>query len=285
MREPPPLSIVIPTREGIDELAPVLAALEAQVERTGAEVIVVGPAEQSATPAWLRVVTMRDEDIYSLRTVGLREARGAVVAIGEDHAVPRDDWSESIVRAHAEHPATPAVVGCMYNGTAATLAGRSNFLAFAAPFEAPMPTLRARRPPPSSIVSLKASALEAAREEAGYLEATLIPRLFEEGRIAADDRIVIDHYQDNGMRWSIVNAFHSARASYGAARAGLDRSQRLYTARWSLVNWPRRILSEARAATGSRIDLAAVAAIAAAAALGAASGSLAGPGRSSARVA
>src|SRR4051794_10340090 len=284
MREPPPLSVVIPTREDIGALEPVLAALEPQAMQTGAEVLVVGPVKARA-PEWVRVLVADDDDIFRLRMLGLRAASGSVVAIGEDHAVPHADWCEAIVRAHAGRPDSPAVVGSMCNATAATIGGRSNFLAFAAPFQPPMPTLRARRPPPSSIVSLKASALEAAREEPGYLEATLIPRLFEEGRMAADERILIDHHQDHGVRWAVTNAFHSARASYGAARPQLDRAARLRTARWSLVNWPRRMLGEAREATTSRADLAAVALIAAAAAAGAASGSLAGPGRSPARVA
>lgn len=284
MSNPPPLSIVIPTRDDVAALEPVLEALEQQVERTGAEVILVGPLVPALAPSWVRVVEMRDDDIFRLRMVGLREMRGAVVAIGEDHAVPREDWCEAIVRAHREHPESPAVVGCMRNGTATTLGGRSNFLAFAAPFQAPMPTLRARRPPPSSIVSLKSEALEVAREQPGHLEATLLPRLFEEGEIVADERIVIDHHQDHGVRWAITNAFHSARASYGAARPRLRWAERLYTARWAIVNWPTRILREARPATSSRVDLAAVAAIATAAAAGAATGALAGPGRSAARV-
>jgi hypothetical protein len=282
--ERPPLSIVIPTREDLDALEPVLAALEPQVDRTGAEVLIVGPIRLPA-PEWARVIHEDDDDIFRLRALGLREARGAVVAIGEDHALPREDWCEAIVRAHAEHPESPAVAGCMHNGTAATLGGRSNFLAFAAPFQPPMPALRARRPPPSSIVSLKASALEASRGQPGHLEATLLPRLFEQGAIAADDRIAIDHNQDHGVRWAITNAFHSARASYGAARQGLRRAERLHTARWALVHWPARILREAREAGPGALDLAAVAAIALAAAVGAACGSLFGPGRSPARVA
>jgi hypothetical protein len=284
MHERPPLSVVIPTREDLDELQPVLAALEEQAVRTGTEVLVVGRVKARA-PDWVRVLEVQDDDIFRLRMLGLREARGEVVAIGEDHAVPRQDWCEAIVRAHSEHPEVPCLVGSMRNGTAATVGGRSNFIAFAAPFEAPMPTLRARRPPPSSIVSVKASALETAREHPGYFEATLIPRLFDERRMVADERILIDHYQDHGVRWAVANAFHSARASYGAASVGLDRGARARTARWSLVNWPWRILGEARTATRSRTDLAAVAAIALAAATGAASGSLVGPGRSPARVA
>lgn len=282
--ERPPLSIVIPTREDLDALVPVLEALGPQVDRTGAEVLIVGPVKSPA-PAWVRVIVVDDDDIFRLRALGLRGARGAVVAIGEDHALPSEDWCEAIIRAHAERPDSPAVVGCMHNGTAATVGGRSNFLAFAAPFQPPMPALRARRPPPSSIVSLKASALAASRDRPGHLEAELLPRLFEQGRMTTDDRIVIDHNQDHGVRWAIVNAFHSARASYGAARPGLSRAERLRTARWSIRHWPARILVEAREAGGSALDMVAVAAIALAAATGAALGSLAGPGGSPARVA
>src|SRR5262249_45304077 len=150
----------------------------------------------------------------------LIEARGAIVAIGEDHAVPRPGWCEAVIRAHAERPEAPAIVGCLVNATDATVAGHANFLAFAAPWQPPMPTLPPKRPPPSSTLSLKRSALEGIEDEApGWFEAGLLPALFEEGRLVADDRIVVDHHQDHGGLWSVVNAFHSARSSYGFERS------------------------------------------------------------------
>jgi hypothetical protein len=284
----PPLSVVVGVREGLHELGPVLEALRPQALRTGSEVLVVGRVRGTA-PEPVRLVRVDDDDLLRLRMIGIREARGEIVAIGEDHAVPRADWCEAVLRAHAERPEVPAIAGCLVNATARTLSGRGNFLAFAAPFQPPMPVLPPLRPPPVSTLSLKREALGEIDRTPGRFEAMLVPRLFAEGGMVADDRIVVDHHQDHGIPWSIVNGFHGARASYGYLRAELSPRERLRQARWSIVNWPRRILGEARAATrgqrGHRADLVVVALVGTAVGVGAAAGSLAGPGRSPARVA
>src|SRR5262245_15116276 len=98
-----PLSIVIPTRGGLHELRPVLDALGPEVEGTGAEVGVVGPRDDSPAE-WVRIIPDSDGDVFHQRLRGIHEARGDVVAIGEDHAVPTPGWGEAVVRAHAEHP-------------------------------------------------------------------------------------------------------------------------------------------------------------------------------------
>jgi hypothetical protein len=171
------------------------------------------------------------------------------------------------------------------NATAETLSGRANFLAFAAPFQPPMPVVPPLRPPPVSAVSVKRWALADLSSAPGDLEALILPRLFEEGLIAADERILVDHYQDHGLIWAILNSFHSARASYGRLQQSLGRSERLQVARWSLSGWPRRMMREARSRTTDPRELGAVAMIAIGCTLGAVVGSLGGPGRSRARVA
>jgi hypothetical protein len=152
-----------------------------------------------------------------------------------------------------------------------------------------MPVLPALRPPPASTLSLKREALSEVAQVLGRFETVLLPQLFAEGRIVADDRIVVDHYQDHGVLGSAVIGFHAARASYGYQRADLRPAERLRQARWSIVNWPRRIVGEALGETGggrgSRAELAIVALVAIAHGVGAAIGSLTGPGRSPARVA
>jgi hypothetical protein len=280
-----PLTVVIAVREGLDEIEPVLAQLVPQLRETGAEAVVVGRASGPA-PAGVRVVTVDDDNIYRLRLLGLQAARGEVAAVGEDHAVPRPGWCAAVIRAHAEQPEAPAIAGCLVNATDRTVSGRGNFLAFAAPYAPPMPALPALRPPPISALSFKRAALSGVGE-IGEIEADLIPRLFAEGRMGSDDRIVLDHYQDHGSLWAVRNSFHSARSSYGYAAAGDDRAQRLATARWSLANWPRRLFREARESDGAaaRRDLALVACVATAAGVGGAMGALAGPGRSPERVA
>lgn len=283
----PPLSLVIAVRDGIDEIRWVLDAVLPQARESGTEVLVVGRVGESA-PEGVRLVPVDDDNIFVLRKIGIRAARGEIIAIGEDHAVPRPDWCRAVLRAHAEHPDAAAIAGCLANATVDTLSGRGNFLAFAACVQPPMPVLP-QRPPPLSALSFKRAALDGSQERLGWVEADLVPRLFAAGRIAADDRVVVDHYQDHGIVWSIVNAFHSARSSYGYVCAPRSRRERVRQARWSLANWPRRIMAEARAATrgraGTRADLAMVAVVGTAAGLGGAVGALSGPGRSPNRVA
>ena len=60
-----------------------------------------------------------------------------------------------------------------------------------------MPTLPSERPlPPSS--SPSSESRWRADERLGTFETELLPALFDDGLIVADDRIVVDHYQDHG---------------------------------------------------------------------------------------
>jgi hypothetical protein len=283
----PPLSVIIAVREGMPDAEAALEALLPQARRTGIEVLVVGP-EDGQAPAPVRLVRVDDPDIFRLRLAGVREARGELVAVGEDHAVPREDWCDAVIRAHAERPDAAAIAGCLVNATDRTVSGRGNFLAFAGPFQPPMPELPPLRPPPLSALSFKRAALTELDGALGRFEAMLVPGLFEEGRMAADDRIVVDHHQDHGFVWAVANGFHGTRAAYGYLRAHLTPAERLRNARWAVVNWPRRTIRDARRACrepGNRRELALVAFIGIAMGIGAAVGSLAGPGGSPARVA
>lgn len=288
----PSLSVVIPVREGLAEIAPVLEALLPAAEELGVEVLVVGELEAGATApsAVVRLIPMPVADMLVLRKRALTEAKGEIVAVGEDHAVPRPDWCEAVIRAHAELPEVMAVVGCLVNATDATLAGRANFRAFASPWQPPMPELPSQRPPPSSTLSFKRSALGGVESQApGWFEAGLIPSLFEAGKMAADDRIVVDHFQDHGSLWSIRNSYDSARSSYGYEHANLDPAGRRRLARWTIQEIPRGLHAEVREAmNGTRMrasEACLIALIAIAAGVGGTAGTLFGPGRSADRVA
>jgi hypothetical protein len=287
----PPLSVVLPAREGFAEVAAVVDVLVPLAAEVGAELVVVGDVGDVESPAErVRLVHLPATDILALHHRGLEEARGEVVAIGEDHAMPRPDWCEAVIRAHAEHPEAPAVAGCLVNATDATLAGRANFLAFAAPWQPPMPALPPGRPPPASALSFKCAALAPVRSEAaGWLEANLIPTLFTSGGMVADERIVVDHHQDHGSFWSVRNAYDSARASYGYERSRLTPAERRELARWTLATVPGRLREEARAGLAGEPmtmpETVLVGLIAIAAGLGAAAGSLLGSGVSADRVA
>jgi hypothetical protein len=153
-----------------------------------------------------------------------------------------------------------------------------------------MPELPDLRPPPTSTISVKRGAVEALTERPlGWFEAELLPTLFADRLIVADDRIVVDHYQDHGAGWSVRNGFHSARASYGRARDDLSWRERLRVARWTLDGIARRVRRQARAATTEapmgHLESGLVTAIGVANGLGGTVGTLAGPGRSADRVA
>jgi hypothetical protein len=290
MTSRPRLSVVIPVREGLAEAADVLETLTPLAKAAGAELVVVGGDQvDEPPPEPVRLIPMPTPDILALRRRGMLEARGEIVAIGEDHAVPRKDWFYAVIRAHAER-SEAVVVGCLVNATDATLAGRVNFLSFAAPWQPPMSTLPGDRPPPCSALSFKRSALRGIESNPpGWLEATLMSSLFADGEMAADDRIVVDHFQDHGVVWSVKNAFHGPRAAYGAERARLTPADRRRVARWAIRNIPGGRLREAREGTrGTRmtaLELTLVGAMGIAAGLGGALGTMFGPGRSADRVA
>lgn len=276
----PPLTIVLPVRRGHGIAETVLDALVPQAARVGAEIVVVGDPDFALAPA-VRLVSSDDQNLFLLRKLGVEHAHGAVVTIAEDHAVPRDDWCASTLRAHAEHADVPAVAGRLANATDATVVGRSNFLAFAAQSLEP-DTRRAASPPPLSALSFKASAL-VGPDRVGWMETEMLPRMFEEGGIAVAPEIVVDHHQDHGLAWSVVNAFHAARAGYGYASSRLPAPARRRQAVWALTHLPQRGIVEACAARAGRrtvTDLAVVAVLVVAMAIGGAVGSVFGPGSS-----
>ena len=286
-RSRPPLSVVVPAREGLEEVEPVLRALLPQAREAGAEVIVIG-GPPAVAPDDVRLLPDADADMYELRRRGIEAARGEVIAIGEDHAIPEPGWCAAVIRAHAERPEAAAIAGCLINATDATIAGRANFCAFASPWQPPMPELPGHRPPPSSTLSFKRSALPPGTP-IGALETELMVRWWGSGAMVADDRVRVRHYQDHGALWSIANGFRSTRSSYGYARDGLSRRERRARARMLLPWTARQLWREARASRtvhpGPRRDLPLIAAIAAAHGAGAAWGLLAGPGRAPQRVA
>jgi hypothetical protein len=158
----PQLSIVIPARDGLGELGPVFAALLGQARAIDAEVIVTGGPDLP-TPDGVRHSPSTERDILKLRLSAMLAARGELIAIGEDHAVPEPDWCEAAIRAHREHPDAEAVVGCLVNATDQTIAGRANFLSFASPWQPPMPLLPAGRPPTGLHPRLQATSARRAR--------------------------------------------------------------------------------------------------------------------------
>lgn len=283
------LTVVIGTREDPAILAPVLEALVPEVRSVGGEVVIAhSGARHSPDGPYVRWLACGDElNLIRLRQRAFRAGRGAVLAVGEDHAVPAAGWARSVLRAHTEHPEADVVAGSFINVTDRTPAGRANFLAFAAPTLAPRTLLR--RPPPSPTLSFKRRVLEGLGDQTGSLESSRLPRLWTAGRVVVDERVVVYHHQDHGIVWSTRNAFANTRTHYGYAYAGREWRARSPVLRWVASVLPQRTWHEAHEAEPELrrrpVDMAMVGLLIAATSAGAAVGIVAGPGRSAERVA
>ena len=255
-----------------------------ELREVGGELVVVGLDGQALLrpPTGVRVVAVRERDVLKLRLRGVQAATGSIVAIGEDHSAPVPGWCRAVVRAHAEHPSVPAIVGCLVNKANESVSGRANFLAFAGLYVPPMPAVPEWRPPPLSTVSLKREALASLDEQPGRLDG-LVNRLHEERKMVADDLVVMQHDQDLGVIGSIRNAYVVTRAAYGYAVDRAHPARRYEAAQWAARHLAPMVWRSGRAAqppTPSRqAELAIVAAMAAANAVGAVLGALAGIGR------
>jgi hypothetical protein len=124
MSEKPALSIIVIITDGAPNLGRCLSALQAQENLPASEIIVpVHPCLDAVQdlgnlhPA-VRFIPIdnlpfsrkpRDSGLRHIvydhrRSAGLRAARGDIIAMTEDHAIPPPDWCSTIVKLHAEIP-------------------------------------------------------------------------------------------------------------------------------------------------------------------------------------
>jgi hypothetical protein len=105
----PAISVVLVTPTHISDLALPLRGLAAQTTRDQLELVLVTPGDEAVADhlPWLtgfhsisvvRVPLVRSRG--SAAAIGVRAARGTIVALMENHVFPEPDWSEQILRAH-----------------------------------------------------------------------------------------------------------------------------------------------------------------------------------------
>jgi len=98
----------------------------------------------------------------TLRTIGLRAATGAVVALTEDHAVASPTWAADMAAALADHPRAAAVGGAVECG-ATTLLARAVYHCDFGRYQNPLPEGPAQYVSDSN-VAYRREALEAVRD-------------------------------------------------------------------------------------------------------------------------
>jgi len=104
----PQVSVVIASLVGAPFIDECLQSVKDQAEQCGAEVIVVacGPAKYAERLKqefpWARVIpSLERETVPELRKIGVEHAKGAIIAIIEEHCLAAPDWLPRIVAAHA----------------------------------------------------------------------------------------------------------------------------------------------------------------------------------------
>jgi hypothetical protein len=294
----PVLSVVLATRHAWPTLRETLRSVEQPAADIGAEVVVVD-GDGSALPAepepgsgvlWLRA---RGRDIFELRALGAAHARGAIIALTEDHCLVAPDWCDRMLRAHDAHPDAAVVAGCVLNGATQRAIDRANFLLV---HGVSLPPLRSEptrhwSPTPTNM-SFKREVVPRPAAPSGFLELVLVARLLAEGKVAVDHRIVVHHDQSNGFVGTFVDHFHAGRSVAGLFGAvSTSPAKRRILARATL-GYPRTIVERVRdiardkpaAAPEVRRALPLAVGLAASAWAGVATGAVAGPGSSPRRM-
>jgi hypothetical protein len=276
----PAISLIITVPRSRQFPTWVLEAAATELADVGGEIVLVTAHPVPEAMARLRSVCPPTENLFAMRSLGVREATGGIVAIGEDHAAPQPGWAAAVLHAHAQHPQAAAIEGLLVNQADATAPSRAYFLANAALSSSAEQVIRPQCPPAASTLSFKRSALGPTAQNPSYLETELIPRLYEQGHVVRDPRVVVVHHQPCTLAWALVNAFRNTRAAYGYAARVTSWQTRRQVIRWTALNLPPGAVREARVVEPSITELALVALIGVSSALGAVTGTLTGPGSS-----
>jgi hypothetical protein len=219
------LTVVVPTSHGWPAVRPCLDRLREQARAAAAEVIVADGGAAPAPPAdqlWPGLVWLRDPGagVFALRALARRAARGAILAVTEDHCLVAPDWCARILETHARHPEAVAVKGAVRNGTAERLVDRASFLLVQAPSLPPFDGGPADTILGISCTSYRRQALERLfPDPARPVEIEDIRRWeFAGEAIVADERIWVEHHQSEGLFAMSRLHFHNARAISGLRR-------------------------------------------------------------------
>lgn len=213
MDEHVPLSIVITVVSGTASLRRCLGVLCSQARRAGAEIIVPYDHESSGVTSLassfpdVRFVETADElalagegrkehvehRLYDRRrAAGLSCARGQIIAMTEDQATPSDNWCESILASHEEHPELMVIGGAIENEVDETMNWARYFCDFG---RYGRPFVPGERDYVSDVnVSYKREAIMSVRDvwEGSYHETTVHWELIRKGvKLFLDDRIVV----------------------------------------------------------------------------------------------
>lgn len=257
----PELSVVIASVNGRPYIGACLEALQQQEGDLCAEVIVVDcvgpPVIDFIDGAYshVKVITYDErQSVARLRAAGINEAKGAIIALTEDHCIPARNWLQTIVEAHQRRE-SPAIGGAVDNAATDSLVDWAAFFCEYSNYISPVP-LGVVHDLPGPNVSYKRKALEAAIEllAEGYRE-ILLHQYFEAQGLTlwSEPGIVVRHKKHFTLGSFLRERFHYGRWFAGTRSRQVTLFKRLFYLVFSpvlplllTVRLSRRVLSRGR---------------------------------------
>lgn len=230
----PQLSVVVPSVNGLPELAATLDALERQRDEVKLEVLVVdrlgGAVREEVRRRFplARVLEVApDTTIPAMRALAFREATAPSVAVIEDHVLVPDGWAKALLDAHSEE--APVVAGCVENAATNSLVDWAAFLCEYSHCTPPLPAGPAEWLTGNNIVYSRAL-LERYRgvAEAGGWENQLHDAFKRDGvPLTCRPEIVVGHKMHYTFSLYMSQRYLYSRSYAGARAAGAGGARRL----------------------------------------------------------
>lgn len=244
MSDRPELSVVIASVNGLPYPLECLEALEQQREEIELEVIVADCTGTATAVAirdrfpWVKLLTWPEQrNIPDLRAAGVGAAAGRLVAVTEDHCVPRPGWARTLVASQQE-TGWAAVGGGVENGATERPIDWAVYFCEYANLMAPVPYGPATAIPGMNVVYDMDQLAEIRHIFAeGLWENVIHDRIRSAGfEIGLDPRIVVDHRKHFTVAMFLAERYHYSRAFAGNRVAGAGIGTRLrYAARSVLL--------------------------------------------------
>ena len=228
-----PISVIMPTVRGWPAVKPALERLVPQTLQSGGEALVIDGsggrppsarerAELGGPVVW---VERPGSSVFQLRAAAYQIARGAVVAVTEDHCYVAPDWIDRIKDAHDRYGEAGAVGGAVLNGTDRKLVDWAAFLLTQGPFMPPLDNGLTDRISGPANVSYKRRVLQRLRSDdpLGLIDFLELPAALEGESLAADDSIRVLHHQSQGFWGTSLAEFDNGRTIAGFRRRRMGR--------------------------------------------------------------
>lgn len=232
--ELPQLSVVVPSVNGINDLAGTLQALEAQRKDVRLEVLVVdrlGTALRQEVRARfpnVRILEVApDATIPAMRALAFRAATAPSVAVIEDHVIVPDGWAKALLT--AQNAEAPVVAGSVQNAATGTLVDWAAFLCEYSHCTPPLPAGRVEWLTGNNVVYSKAL-LDKYRGviETGGWENRLHDAFKSDGiPLTCHPEIVVGHKMHYSFSLYMSQRYLYSRSYAGARASGAGFAKRM----------------------------------------------------------